>query len=112
MPFGSCEEELLIGYNCSQTLMPRVVIPSQGKGLFGQRTHLGSSIVGIVSESHIEGDAVGLSHRVIAYEVHSVRPLNENSYVEFVLFSVSSSVKEIICSDVLNVLERDFCDVV
>ncbi|XP_053391972.1 uncharacterized protein LOC128554687 [Mercenaria mercenaria] len=110
MPLNACEVGLLIGYNCPQALMPKEIIPPDGQCPFGQRTDLGWSIVGIVSQGYVEADAVGLSHRIVAYEVPSVRALPENYCVKSVLFSVRTSVKEIISSDVLNLLERDFRD--
>lgn len=41
-----------------------------------------------------------------------MRPLNENTSVESVLFSVRTSVKEVIGSDVFSLLERDFSDAI
>ena len=110
MPLSQCEIGLLIGYNCPQALLPREVIPPVGDGPFGKRTDLGWGIVGVTNPCQIENDTIGVSHRVIALEVPSYNSSLENPQSNHVLFSVKFSVKEVIGTDVLRVMEREFSD--
>ena len=111
LPLSSCEIGLLIGYNCSQALLPREVIPPDADGPFGLRTDLGWSIVGIVKQGCNEEDSIGLSHRVLAHEVPSELLVGENNCAHSLLFSLRTSVKEIVSNDVLQLIERDFSDI-
>ncbi|MCG7865422.1 MAG: hypothetical protein JAY74_03510 [Candidatus Thiodiazotropha taylori] len=110
MPLSQCEIGLLIGYNCPQALLPREVIPPVGNGPFGQRTDLGWGIVGIIEPRLDENDTIGVSHRVIALEVPSSLSTVEQSYSNHVLFSLKTTVKEVVGTDVLRIMEHEFCD--
>ena len=69
MPPSDCEVGLLIGYNCPQALAPReVVTHPEDHGPYGLKTDLGWSIVGVMSPAEIEGDPIGISHRILARE--------------------------------------------
>lgn len=62
-----CEVELLIGYDCPQILEPKQVIPSPGRGPYGQRSILGWGIVGLVEPDSTPRDPIGFSHKVAAF---------------------------------------------
>ncbi|WAR06871.1 hypothetical protein MAR_016829, partial [Mya arenaria] len=68
------------------------------------------SIVGVVRHSCIDEDSMGLSHRSFAHELPSELRVGENNCAHSVLFSLRTSVKELISSDVLLLMERDFKD--
>ena len=111
MPLSQCEIGLLIGYNCPRALLPREVIPQVDDGPFGQKTDLGWKIVGVIDSCQIEADTIGVSHRVIAMEVppcHSTAMVKPEP--DHVLFSVKTKVKEVKGTDVLRIMEREFCD--
>ena len=68
-PVSDCEVEFLIGYNCPQALTPReVVTHPEDHGPYGLKTDMGWSIVGVMSSAEIEGDPIGISHRILAGE--------------------------------------------
>lgn len=108
-PLRSCEIGLLIGYNCPKALVPREVIAPSDDGPYGQRTDLGWSIVGVVDHDYCEKDVFGLSHRILSREVSSLS-VEENNRAPQVLFSLRTSIKEIVSSDVLGILESEFSD--
>lgn len=87
-PLQSCEIGLLIGYNCPRALVPREVIVTSDNGPYGQRTDLGWSIVGIVSENSSHSSFLGrtsLVHRTRAREVFNpttVRQILERDFDE------------------------------
>ncbi|XP_028267112.1 uncharacterized protein LOC114439388 isoform X1 [Parambassis ranga] len=68
-PLQDCEVGLLIGYNCSQALLPREIISGKEDEPYVQRSDLGWSIVGPSSPYVDYGDAVGISHHIIVREV-------------------------------------------
>lgn len=68
-PLINCEVGLLIGYNCSQALLPREVVSCKDDEPFTQRTDLGWSIVGCVNPGVDYGNAIGSSHMVVARPV-------------------------------------------
>ena len=112
MPLSDCEVGLLIGYNCARALTPREVIAPIDNGPFGQRTDLGWGIVGIVEPELMDEDLdpIGLSHRVIAYQVPQNLVIDE-SHSNQLCMSVQTRVKELITpSDVANMMELDFCE--
>ena len=74
---------LLIGYNCSNALIPRQVISGDDNEPYAVRTDLGWSIVGRISQSETKG----FCHRVSIKEVPLTTP-----------------------RDALNLLEKDFKD--
>ncbi|XP_038127985.1 uncharacterized protein LOC119774524 [Cyprinodon tularosa] len=68
-PLQSCEVGLLIGYNCSQALLPREVVSGQANQPFAQCTDLGWSIVGHGNPCVEFEDAVGISHHIVTMRV-------------------------------------------
>ena len=110
-PLQSCEIGILIGYNCPRALVPREVIASCNDEPYGQRTDLGWSIVGVVDHGCCENDEIGVSHRVLTCEVPPLTlSVSEPRKKTPVLFSLKTSVKEIMSSEVLGVLEQEFSD--
>ena len=108
-----CEIGLLIGYNCTQALIPREVIPHpDNDGPYGQRTDLGWSVVGVTSPSEVKGDAFGISHRILTKEEGS------KSLCQVVM---RTSAKELFTpvyshdpnhepNDLIKIFERDFSE--
>ena len=109
-PLRDCEIGLLIGYNCPRALLPREVIPCDGDGPYGERTDLSWGIVGVVDPSHCENDAIGTSHHLLSLQVPSSLSPRKNLNECSVVFSFRTTVKEVVASDVLNILESDFKD--
>ena len=70
MPISDCDIALLIGYNCPRALIPREIIPHSDDGPYGIFTDLGWSIVGVTDPSQTDSDPIGISHRIMAREVH------------------------------------------
>lgn len=108
-PLQDCEVGLLIGYNCSQALLPREVVSGEENEPYAQRTDLGWSIVGHGNACIDYGDAIGISHRIVVRQVTpgvnpSVSLKTEVHYVN------RTKVKEITPSDILKVLESDFSE--
>lgn len=108
-PLQDCEVGLLIGYNCSEALLPREIVSGQENQPYAQRTDLGWSIVGHGNPCVEYGDAIGISHRIV---VRQVTPrvdssLNLKTEVHYVN---RSKVKEITPSDIIKVLELDFSE--
>ena len=68
-PLQDCDVGLLIGYNCTDALVPLEVIPSQNNGPFAQKTLLGWGIVGTIDMSVNNEDVFGFSHRIVAESV-------------------------------------------
>ena len=108
-----CEIGLLIGYNCTQALIPREVIPHpDNDGPYGQRIDLGWSVVGVTSPSEVKGDAFGISHRILTKEEGS------KSLCQVVM---RTSAKELFTpvyshdpnhepNDLIKILQRDFSE--
>ena len=106
-PLRDCEIGLLIGYNCPRALAPREVVAPNEEGPYGLKTDLGWSIVGIVDVESCAEDQIGLSHRILSQEL----PLDlDDSMSSSVMFSVRTKVKEVVSSDILKVMERDFIE--
>ncbi|KAL7874933.1 hypothetical protein SRHO_G00059030 [Serrasalmus rhombeus] len=109
-PLIDCDVGLLIGYNCSQALLPREIVSGKDDEPFAVRTHLGWSIVGRVNPCVDYGDAIGSSHRII---VKQVTPSLQSSsdLTNQVQYICRTQVKEVIVpNDVLKVLESDFSE--
>lgn len=68
-PLQDCEVGLLIGYNCSQALLPREVVSGKDNEPYAQRTDLGWSVVGPGNPCVNYGDAIGVSHRIVVRQV-------------------------------------------
>lgn len=95
MPIADCEIGLLIGYNCSQALMPREVIPPDGDGPYGQRTDLGWGIVGIVDPLGFinDEDTIGVSHITLVCEVATnVVPSCDQTSLDSVAFAMRTNI--------------------
>ncbi|KAA0703644.1 hypothetical protein E1301_Tti015510 [Triplophysa tibetana] len=108
-PLQDCEVGLLIGYNCSQALLPKEVVFGEDHQPYAQRTDLGWSIVGHRHPTVDYGDAIGISHRIVVRQVTpGVEPsLNLKTEVHYVS---RNKVKEITPSDIIKVLESDFSE--
>ncbi|KAL7874936.1 hypothetical protein SRHO_G00059060 [Serrasalmus rhombeus] len=109
-PLIDCDVGLLIGYNCSQALLPREIVSGKDDEPFAVRTDLGWSIVGRVNPCVDYGDAIGSSHRII---VKQVTPSLQSSsdLTNQVQYICRTQVKEVIVpNDVLKVLESDFSE--
>ena len=87
-PLLECDVGLLIGYNCSQALVPCEVITRKDKEPFALRTYLLWSIVGRASPTANCFNITGICHCTLVKESPPVTP-----------------------SDALHLLERDFQDV-
>ena len=73
-PLQDCEVGLLIGYNCSQALVPREVVSGNDNQPYAQRTDLGWSIVGCGNCCEDNGNANGISHHNIVRQVKETTP--------------------------------------
>ncbi|KAL6457443.1 hypothetical protein MHYP_G00344060 [Metynnis hypsauchen] len=101
-PLQDCEVGLLIGYNCSQALLPREVVSGKENEPYAQRTDLGWSIVGCRNPFVEYGDAIGISHRVVVKQVTPYIEPCSNLKTE-VHYVNRSKIKEITPSDILKV---------
>ncbi|XP_042244222.1 uncharacterized protein LOC121880779 isoform X1 [Thunnus maccoyii] len=108
-PLQDCEGGLLIGYNCSQALLLREVVSGKENQPYALLTDLGWSIVGHGNPCLDYGDTIGISHRIVVRQVTpGVEPsVNLKTEVHYVS---RNKVKEIIPSDVINILESDFSE--
>jgi hypothetical protein len=96
------EVGVLIGYNCSRALIPREVVAPIDNGPFAQRSDLGWGIVCVVdpiSDVSSSYDSIGLSHRILTYQVPSdLLTVVDDGYLHipdvFVLFN--TSIKEVV----------------
>lgn len=103
----NCKVGLLIGYNCSQALLPREVVSGNEHEPFAQRTDLGWSIVGH-GNTHIDfSDATGISHHVIVQQVTPMVKPHVNLKTKVNLVD-RTKMKEITRSDLIRALELDF----
>ncbi|XP_061759712.1 uncharacterized protein LOC133554697 [Nerophis ophidion] len=68
-PPQDCGVGLLIGYNCSQALLPREVVSGKEKQPYAQRTDLGWSIIGNQNPYVDYGDVIRDSHRIVVRQV-------------------------------------------
>ncbi|KAL3986557.1 KRAB domain-containing zinc finger protein [Sarotherodon galilaeus] len=64
-----CEIGLLLGYNCTQALMPREVVCGEENQPYAQRTDLGWSIISYCDSCDTSNDVIGVSHRIIVKQV-------------------------------------------
>lgn len=108
-PLIDCDVGLLIGYNCSQALVPREVVSGKDNEPFAQKSDLGWTIVGGIDPRIDYGEAIGCSHRIIVKEV-TPNPSSDQLSKE-VHYICCTQVKEVVTpSDVIKVLESDFND--
>ncbi|XP_077360981.1 uncharacterized protein LOC144006149 [Festucalex cinctus] len=70
-PELDCEVGLLIGYNCTQALLPRDVVMGNENQPYALRSVLGWSIIGNSSTDidYDQEDEIGVSHRIIVKKV-------------------------------------------
>ncbi|XP_019727405.1 uncharacterized protein LOC109516990 isoform X1 [Hippocampus comes] len=109
-PLQGCDVGLLIGYNCSQALVPRQVLTGKEDQPFGLKTDLGWSIVGFGNPCLDYGDAIGLSHRIIVKQVMPSIKSSSNLSSE-VHYVNRTQIKEIVSpADVIKMLESDFVE--
>jgi len=107
-PLIDCDVGLLIGYNCSQALLPREVVSGRDEEPFAQKTDLGWSIVGSGSSCVDYGDAIGSSHRTIVRQVMSCLQSSANLTSE-VRYICRRQVRELVTPpNVMKILESDF----
>ncbi|KAK7925240.1 hypothetical protein WMY93_007550 [Mugilogobius chulae] len=106
-PLIDCDVGLLIGYNCSQVLVPREVVSGKDNEPFAQKTDLGWTIVGGANPCVDYGDAIGCSHKIIVKEVTPSQSAEQLSTE--VRYICRTQVKEVVSPiDVIKVLESDF----
>ncbi|KAK7884949.1 hypothetical protein WMY93_028072 [Mugilogobius chulae] len=106
-PLIDCDVGLLIGYNCSQVLVPREVVSGKDNEPFAQKTDLGWTIVGGANPCVDYGDAIGCSHKIIVKEVTPSQSAEQLSTE--VRYICRTQVKEVVSpTDVIKVLESDF----
>ena len=65
VPLQDAEVGLLIGYNCARALTPRDIIHPTDEP-YGQKTDLGWGIAGIVDQSALDTDDIGVSHHILS----------------------------------------------
>lgn len=107
-PLQDCEVGLLIGYNTSPT-SKGICIWQRKSALCAVYTDLGWSIVGHKNPWVDDGDAIGISHRIIVRQVTpGVEPfVNLKTEVHYVS---RTEVKEITPSDIIRFLGPDFSE--
>ncbi|XP_061136382.1 uncharacterized protein LOC133155240 [Syngnathus typhle] len=109
-PLQSCDVGLLIGYNCAQALIPRQVVPGEEHQPVAQRTDLGWSVVGYGKPRLNYGDAIGMSHQVIAKQVMPGLPSSSDLTSE-VHYVYRTQIKKVILpADVMKMRESDFIE--
>ncbi|KAI3352912.1 hypothetical protein L3Q82_019485 [Scortum barcoo] len=108
-PLQDCEVGLLIGYNCSQALLPREVVSGKENEPYAQRKDLGWSVVGHGNPCLDYGDNIGISHHIVVRRVTPGLDPSVNLRTE-VHYGNRIKVKEIIPSDIINILESDFSE--
>ncbi|XP_051816280.1 uncharacterized protein LOC127537608 [Acanthochromis polyacanthus] len=107
-PLIDCDVGLLIGYNCSQALLPREVVSGKDEEPFAQRTDLGWGIIGCVNPCVDYGDVFGSSHKIVVKQVTPCHPSSTKLNNE-VRYIYRTQVKELVTPpDVLKALESDF----
>lgn len=108
-PSIDCDVGLLIGYNCSQALLPREIVSGKDNEPFAVRTDLGWSIIGCVIPCIDYCHATGSSHRLVRQDTSSLQSsVNLTSQVQYVC---RTQVKEVVApTDGLKVQELDFSE--
>ncbi|WAR19973.1 hypothetical protein MAR_001811 [Mya arenaria] len=81
-----------------------------GAGPYSQKTDLGWGIVGAIDPSFLDNDSFGMSHRIVCQEIPHDSVSEQGTVATSVYFALRTPVKEVIISDVLKLMERDFCD--
>ena len=106
-PQLDCKVGLLIGYNCSQALLPLDVLSGEEGQPFAQKSVLGWTIVGCTQGYD---DEIGVSHRIIARQV--LPPVKSSCKLKNeVHFVYRNKIKEVVTpSDIVKVFESDFVE--
>ncbi|XP_053363240.1 uncharacterized protein LOC128533064 [Clarias gariepinus] len=108
-PLQECVVGLLIGYNCSQALLPREIVSGKDDEPYAQRTDLGWSIVGQSNPCLNYGDAIGVSHRIIVRKViPDLSPSND--LLSEVYYVNRTKVRDVTPSEIIKALELDFSE--
>ena len=110
-PLLDCEVGLLIGYDCPKALAPREVISHESEGPYAQRSDLGWGIIGMSRPVEVEGDNIGISHRILRSSCPSENP----GRTELVVWT---TMKESLCDsksfpspkDIANMMALDFVE--
>lgn len=104
-----CEIGLLLGYNCTQALMPREVVCGEENQPYAQRTDLGWSIISYCDSCDTGNDVIGVSHRIIVKQVipETEPPAKLKNKVHYIC---KTQVKEVTFPDVIKALESDFTE--
>lgn len=108
-PLQDCDVGLLIGYNCSQALLPREILSGKEDEPYAQHTDLGWSIVGQSNPCPNYGDAIGVSNRIIVRKV--IPDLNPSVDLQNKVHYVNrTKVKDVTPSEIIQALELDFSE--
>ncbi|XP_039859773.1 uncharacterized protein LOC120716337 isoform X2 [Simochromis diagramma] len=104
-----CEIGLLLGYNCTQALMPREVVCGEENQPYAQRTDLGWSIISYCDSCDTGNDVIGVSHCIIVKQVipETESPTKLKNKVHYIC---KTQVKEVTFPDVIKALESDFTE--
>ncbi|XP_032425349.1 uncharacterized protein LOC116724101 isoform X1 [Xiphophorus hellerii] len=104
-----CDIGLLLGYNCTQALMPREVICGEENQPYAQKTDLGWSIISYCDSCDASSDVIGVSHRIT---VKQVIPETEptTKLKNKVHYICKTQIKEVTGPDVIKALESDFTE--
>ncbi|XP_067332746.1 uncharacterized protein [Channa argus] len=109
-PLIDCDVGLLIGYDCSQALLPREVVAGKDNEPFAQRTDLGWSIIGHVNPCIDYGDTIGGSHTMVVKQVIP-QLQSPNNLTNEVRYMFRTQVKEVVTPpQVIRALESDFVE--
>lgn len=108
-PLWDCEIGLLLGYNCTQTLMPREVVCGEENQPYAQKTDLGQSIISYCDSCDAGSDVIGVSHCIT---VKQVRPETEPTtrLKNKVHYICKTQIKEVTFPDIIKALESDFTE--
>lgn len=104
-PLQDCDKGLLIGYNCSQALLPREIVSGKEEEPYAQSTDLGWSIVGQSNPCSNYGDTIGIIHRIIVRKV--IPDLNPSVDLQSEVHYVNrTKVKDVTSTEIIKALEH------
>lgn len=104
-----CDVVLLIGYNCSQALLPREIVSGKEEEPYAQRTDLGWSRVGQSNSCPNYGDAISVSHHIVVRKV--IPALSPSADLQSEVHYVNrTKVKDVTPSEIIKALELDFSE--
>lgn len=108
-PLQDCNVGLLIGYNCSQALLPREIVSGKENEQYAQCTDLGWSIIGQSNPCPNYGDAIGISHRIVVRKV--IPDLNPSVDLQSEVHYVNrTKLKDVTPTEIIKALELDFSE--